>query len=72
MRRPRPVIPEYDEQETALIWNPHFGFRLEAPARDGPCVLSLPETFLTVLSFNIDEELMHRITRECLTHFRKH
>jgi len=74
MRRPRPVLDdeEIDECETALIWNPRLGFRLQAPWRDDVHIMSLPETFLTVLALNISEELMRRMTGEYLSNFSKH
>jgi len=73
MRRPRPTLnDEVDECETALIWNPRLGFRLQAPWREAVHEMSLPETFLTVLALNLNEELMRRMTGEYLSSFRKH
>ena len=66
------MLNEIDEGETALIWSPEYGFRLLSPEHDHIHKLSLPETFLTVIAMQINEEFMMRMTGEYLSHFKKH
>ena len=68
----RPALHHLEASETALIWNPQFGFRLAAPDHNRIDELSLPETFLTVLSMQIDESMMRQLTGDYLAKFKKH
>ena len=68
----RPMLNQLDPAETALIWNPEFGFRLYSPDHNTVDTLSLPETFLSILHMQVNDEMMMRLTGEYLSHFRKH
>ena len=68
----RPMLHMLEANETALIWSPQFGFRLAQPDHDRCDELSLAETFLTVLSMQIEENMMRALTGDYLAKFKKH
>jgi len=72
VRLDRPMLNTLDAGETALIWNPRYGFRLAAPRRKPKDQLSLAETFLTILAMQVSDEMMTKLTGDYLAHFKKH
>ena len=70
----RPTLARVEPNETALIWNPKYGFRLAVPRNKGrSCKVSVEELFLgALLHKTADEDYIQQVTANHFGHFTKH